>query len=208
METWQEQPLGFAIADETSKGKLAIHHVSVMSEGIFASGLWGLSKSSSKTEIQDRITHWIPVGTTDGIAALQDRVGKKFKSADLSELVAACEEEEAQLQREWEKYRDEAPKKRANLKPLSARSWPAVHEDGDAAKWLKRVGRRPYSPNTPPDMRDIIAFSRLVIYIMEVWFDLESEGLGRHYLHKEDDERDLFPREWLKKHRPYWPKVA
>ena len=208
MEPWHDQPLGFAIADKTSKGTLAVHHVSVMSDGIFASGLWDLPKSTSKSEIQDRITHWIPVGTTDGITALQDRVGKKIKSADLSGLVAACEEEEAQLQRIWDEYRDAEPKKRANLKPLSARSWPAVHEDGDAAKWLKRVGRRPFAPNTPREMRDIIAFSRLIIYIMEVWYDLESERLGRHYLHNKDDERDLFPQEWLKKHRPYWPKAA
>lgn len=209
MEAWQEQPLGFAIVDETSKGHLAIHHVSILEEGIFASGLWDLPEATPKKEIQDRITHWIVVGTNDGIAALNKRLGKKVKSADLSGLVAACETEEARLQAEWEQYRDQEPKKRSKLKPLAARNWPAVQDDGDAAKLLKRVGRRPYVEETPRDMRDIIAFSRLITYIMETWYELESERLGRHYLHTdEDDQRELFPPNWLKKHPPYWPKVA
>ena len=152
METWQAKPLGFAIVDETSRGNLAVHHVSILEDGIFASGLWDLPAGIPKKEIQDRITHWIIVGTSDGIAATKKICGETLQSADLSGLVGACEAEEARLQAEWEKYRDFEPKKRSKLKPLAARNWPAVQDDGDAAKLLKKVGRRPYVDQTPPDM--------------------------------------------------------
>jgi len=208
VQPWQWNPLGFAIVHETSRGNLAIHHVSILEDGIFASGLWDLPAGTPKKEIQDRITHWIIVGTSDGIAATKKICGETLPSADLSGLVGACEAEEARLQAEWEKYRDLEPKKRSKLKPLAARNWPAVQADGDAAKLLKKVGRRPYVDQTPLDMRDIIAFSRLIIYIMETWYELESERLARHYLHSEQDQdRQLFPPDWLKRHSPYWPKV-
>lgn len=48
----------------------------------------------------------------------------------------------------------------------------------------------------------------LMMYIMEVWHELESERLGRSYLHEEGEVRALFPPVWLKKHSPYWPKVT
>lgn len=205
----QQLPLGFAVVDETTKRHLAIHHVSILEEGILASGLWDLPIETPRSEIQDRITGWIVVGTNDGIAALNERLGQEVKSADLSGLVDACETEEARLQAEWEQYRDQEPRKRSKLKPLTARNWPAVQDDGDAARLLKRVGRRPYVAETPRDMRDIIAFSRLIIYIMETWYELEGERLGRHYLHTDDDHhRELFPPQWLKGHPPFCPKVS
>lgn len=207
MEPWQSKPLGFAIADETSKGNLAIHHVSVRDEGVFASGLWDLPGSTPAQEIQALIAHWIPVGTVDGIKVLQDRLGSAITSADLFGLVQTCEHEEAVLRKAWQDYKDEEPRKRVNLKPLATRAWPAVQDDGDAAKILNGLGLRPFDKETPDDMRDVIAFSRLIMYIMEVWYDLESERLGRSYLREEGELRALFPPDWLRKHSPYWPKA-
>ena len=118
------------------------------------------------------------------------------------------EDAEQALVETWVAYRDEEPKKRAKLKPLAARTWPAVGEDGDAAKILKRVGRSPYPDSTPTNMRDIIALARLVGYVMETWYDLEAERISRAYLNEGDTTRRLYPPEWLAKYPPFWPQVA
>lgn len=207
MDNWKQWPLGFAVADETKNKTLALHHVSISVEGVAATGLWEVDLAD-KELIRTLVTHRIPIGTADGVAVLKKTLGRSTKSADLARFVAACEQAEDDLQASWMEYRDLEPKKRANLVPLAARTWPAVAEDGDAAKILKKVGRQPYSATTPPSMKDIIAMARLVMYVAETWMELESERLSRAYLVGDNPERNLYPPQWLKDHRVYWPKAA
>jgi len=206
MDEWKMKPLGFAIVDEAKSGNLLIHHVSIREEGVFFSGLWNLQGVDPKG-VQDRLTHWLIVGTRDGIAHAETLLGQEIHAADLAGLVAACEEADKSLNETWLEYRDEEPKKRANLKPLAARIWPAVGEDGDAAKILKRVGQSPFPQSTPIETRDILALAKLVAYVIETWYDLETDRLFRKYLNDEEGQRNLYPSEWLSKHHPYWPKT-
>lgn len=208
MEAWKERPLGFALVDESTSGALLVHHVSVRDEdGICMSGLWEFPDPDPQI-VRDRLTHRIIIGTRDGIARTEKVLGHSIDSADLAGFVTSCENAEVALNQMWLEYRDEEPKKRANLKPLSARTWPAVSEDGDAAKILKRVGRRPYSLGTPKEMRDIIALSQLVAYVIETWYELETDRTSRGYLNQGERERNLYPPEWVAQFPPYWPKVG
>lgn len=207
MEEWKSKPLGFALVDENKSGELLIHHVSIRDEGVFFSGLWNL-KDADVEMIQDRLAHWLILGTRDGIAHIEALLGHEIQAANLAELVAACEEADKELNELWLEYREEQPRKRANLKPLAARTWPAVGEDGDAAKILKRVGRSPFPRSTPTDTRDILALANLVSYVIETWYDLETDRLSRKYLQGEEVQRNLYPPDWLSKHGPYWPKSA
>jgi len=185
---------------------LAVHHVSVSDDGVSASGLWELPLKGSKSTLTNLLTHWVPIGTRDGIAATNRILGRKVVSADLASLVSACEASEVQLQDHWSAYQGLEPKKRANLKPLAAKTWPAIADDGDAARLLEKLGKSPYAQNTPVEMRDIIAMSRLVMTVADTWFELESERLSRSYLAGTDTTRSLYPPEWIAKHPPYWPK--
>ena len=205
MEPWKARPLGFAIVDEPPSSALAVHHVSVTDDGVSASGLWKLPLERHKADVANLLTHWVPIGTRDGIAATNKVLGKKVVSADLASLVSMCEASESQLQADWSAYQELEPKKRANLKPLAARTWPAVAEDEDAARLLRKLGKAPYPLHTPSDMQDIIAMSRLVMTIADTWFELESERLSRSYLAGAETERKLYPPEWLLTHSPYWP---
>ncbi len=207
MTDWKLDPLGFAVVDETNLGGLAIHHVSIRDEGVFFTGAWILRGPQPK-EIQDRLSHRIPIGTVDGIKRIEAILGESFHSADLTDLVAACETAEESLNATWREYQSEEPKKRVNLVPLAARTWPAVTEDGDAARILKQIGKQPHPESTPPEMRDVLALARLVGYISETWYELEGERISRAYLNEGDTNRSLYPPAWLKAHPPYWPKVA
>ena len=93
METWKAIPLGFAIVDETPASALAVHHVSVTDDGVSASGLWKLPLKGHKADVTNLLTHWVPIGTRDGIAATNRVLGKKVVSADLASLVSMCEDE-------------------------------------------------------------------------------------------------------------------
>jgi hypothetical protein len=207
MDEWKAlPPLGFAVVDETRSGLLAINHVSVHEElGITRSGSWLLS-NPDPWDVRDRLTHRILVGTDDGIRLTESTLKESLPSADLSEMVQDCEEAERLLNRTWQAYRDAEPKKRAKLKPLNAPKWPTITKDGDAARILKRVGKRGYPDSAPVEMRDVLALSSLVVYILDAWFELESERLGRAYLRGEEEDRLLYPPNWLARHSAYWPK--
>lgn len=212
MEAWQEKPLGFTLVDETKKGALAVHHVSVSEKdserkGVTLTGAWLLPDPDPQT-VRNLLSHRITVGTIDGIALAERIIREKFGSADLAVLVASCEKVEADLNATWQEYRDAEPKKRENLKPLNAPTWPAIGDDGDAARILKRVGKKPYADGTPTEMRDILSLAYLVRFIMGAWYDLETERISRAYLRGEDESRNLYPPTWLAQHRVYWPKVA
>ena len=205
---WKDVPLGFALVDESNAGALIVHHVSVSDEGAKFTGMWEfLDPENQPTVVRDRLTHWIVIGTRDGIDRAEKVMGHIVTSADLAGLVLACEKAEQELVETWEVYRDEEPKKRANLKPLAARTWPSVSEDGDAAKILKRVGKLPFPESTPNDSRDILALARLIAYVIDTWFDLETDRISRAYLNEGDVIRRLYPTEWLTQFPPYWPKA-
>jgi hypothetical protein len=108
----------------------------------------------------------------------------------------------------WQAYKEEEPLKRANLVGLEAQSWPNITEDGEAAEILKRVGRAPYSDGTPEGMRDSLALTRLVSYVLNSWWDLETERLSRGYLNEGDKDRRLLPPQWVADNPPWWPKKA
>lgn len=208
MNKWQSEPLGFALVDETVAGALAIHHVSVSADlGVSLSGAWLLQEPKPGV-VRDLMTHRVIEGTSDGVLLTQSIIQERIAPARLAGLVDACEQAEQDLIDVWESYRDEQPIKRKNLVPLKAQTWPDFTEDGDAAGILQRVGKRPYSPDTPAEMRDILALARLVSYVVEAWYDLETERITRAFLRGGDAERTLYPPDWARAHPPYWPKAA
>lgn len=207
MDTWQRESLGFALVDETAAGTLAVHHVSVSEElGVLPTGAW-LLPDPDPGAVRDLLTQRVIDGTSDGVRLAQSITQEQIAPARLSGLVEACEKSERELIEVWESYRDEQPVKRAKLVPLKAPTWPEFTEDGDAATILQRVGKRPYSPDTPVEMRDIIALSNLVRYVVEAWYELETERISRAFLNGGNTERNLYPTDWAAAHPPYWPKV-
>jgi hypothetical protein len=203
VENWRARPLGIAVVDRTGAGALAIHHVAVRDDGIFLSGIW-VVEDSEPGGVNDRLAHWVVTGTRDGLERVRDLLRMDIPAVDLAGLVAACEDAEENLQTSWEEYREAEPRKRANLKPLGARAWPQVAEDGDAASTLVAAGISPYPDSAPEPMRDVLAFTRLVQYVMATWWELETERTSRSYLG--GGERKLFPTQWLAHHVPYWPE--
>lgn len=207
MNAWQRESLGFALVDETVKGTLAVHHVSVSEEmGVLPTGAW-LLPDPDPGMVRDLLAQRVIEGTSDGVRLAQSLIQDEIAPARLSGLVEACEKSEQELIEAWESYRDEQPVKRAKLVPLKARTWPDFTDDGDAETILNRVGKRPYSPDTPVEMRDVIALSNLVRYVVEAWYDLETERISRAYLNGGNTERNLYPTEWAAAHPPYLPKV-
>ena len=205
MYSWQQEPLGFVLVDETRRGQLAIHHVSISSEsGVSFTGAWHFSNPEPMV-VRTLMTQRIIVGTADGISLTQSLLGDDVGSAELSGLVDACEATQAELQTSWETYRDGELRAHANLKPLKAPTWPKIGKDGDAATILRRVGKAAYPATTPTLMRDIIALANLLRYVMEAWFELETDRISRAYLHGGDDVRRLYPPAWLAVYGPYWP---
>ena len=199
---WQSAPLGMAVVDETAGG-LAIHHITIDGD---LTGIWFLP-APSRAEVIDRLAHWIVVGTKDGIDRTEAILEESVGSADLAGLVAAAEEAQDSLETAWLKYKEGESKKRANLKPLAAPSWPLITADGDAATILGRIGRQPFCDSTPEAMRDVLALARLVQYLVMLWRDLEMERTSRTYVSDGTPPMPL-PPQWVDRNPPWWPKVV
>jgi hypothetical protein len=193
---WYDKPLGIAVVDETLGGAVAIEHVTVTDGGAALSGAWVLP-NPSPAEIDNLLRQWIIVGTRDGIDRVGRELGQSLSSADLRELVSACEAAESSILAAWQTYKDEEPKKRANLVPVGAPTWPRVQEDADAAAILHDLGRVAVPPGCAEDMRDVLALARLVEYVVNAWQELESERLSRPYLAAESPGRATLPTDWL-----------
>ena len=205
MGNWKAVPLGIAVVDEASDRSLVVHHVAVREDGIALSGIWQMD-SPTPSQVNDRLAQWIVTGTRDGLERVSGILGADMPLVDLAGLVEACEGAEEALHGEWEQYRDAEPRKRANLKPLAARTWPRIAEDGDAATALAAAGISPYPDSAPEMMRDLLAHTRLVQHVVTTWWELETERTSRSYLGG-GQGRDLFPTGWLTAHPPYWPAV-
>jgi hypothetical protein len=156
--------------------------------------------------VRDLLTHFIVTGTRDGLDAASGLTGAALSTADLAALVEACESAEAHLRAAWQEYQDAEPRKRANLKPLGARAWPQVAEDGDAAAILTAAGTSPFPESTPAEARDLLARTKLVAKVLGIWWELETERTSRSYLPGGD--RQLFPSAWLAANPPYWPALS
>lgn len=207
MQDWMRRPLGIAVVDETEGGGLAVMHVSVSVDGVTQSGAWHFPSATAE-DLSPRLAHWVVIGTRDGVNQTEELIGEQVATGDLASLVAAAEEAEVELVQAWEAYKEEAPLKRANLVELNARSWPSITEDGEAADILRRVNRQPYSDGTPELMRDSIALTRLVSYVLDSWWNLETERLSRNYLNEGDKARRLLPIQWVADNPPWWPRTV
>ena len=204
MDGWKATPLGVAVVDQTPSGAFGVHHVCVSADGVRLSGMW-LLDNPEPGMVRDLLTHFIVTGTRDGLDAARGLTGDALSTVDLAALVEACEEAEAQLQAAWQEHQDAEPRKRANLKPLDAKAWPQVADDGDAAD-LTAAGTSPFPESTPTEARDLLAHTKLVAKVVGTWWELETERTSRSYLPSGD--RQLFPAAWLAANPPYWPALA
>lgn len=201
---WQQQALGIAVVDQTPAGGLAVEHVGCDQSGAALTGAWLLDDPTSD-QLTAMLSHWVVVGTRDGIQRSSKVLDRDLPSADLRSLVAACQAAEEVIMAAWQQYKDEAPKKRANLVPPNYPSWPEVNEDHDAAQILESLGRPAAPPGTPSEMRDVLALSRLVQYVVNAWQELESERMSRAYLVDLDPTWAVLPRQWAEQNPPFWP---
>lgn len=205
-DDWRQVPLGIAVVDATMDGGLAASHVSVTRDGVAQSGMWHF-ESPQPAVLNSILAHWVVIGTRDGVALTEDIMGQTVATGDLAGLVHASQAAEAEMVAAWQAYKDEEPLKRSNLVALNAGAWPVITDDGDAADILSRVGVSPYSGGTPPLMRDSLALTRLVSFVLNVWWELETARLSRPYLTAiGGPERRLLPPNWVAENPPWWPK--
>ena len=205
MDLWRNEPLGFVLVDEPEMGSLAVHHLSVSrTAGVEVSGAW-LLRTPDPAVVRDLLTQRIVVGTASGVTLTNKLVGEPIRSADLALLVTTAQQVANELEATWRAYRDQSPKKRSKLKPVNTPTWPTIIPTDDAATILIRAGKVPFQPQTPLEMRGIIALATLVRLVMVAWYGLETERLSRSYLRGGDGTRRLFPSDWLTDNGPYRP---
>lgn len=204
---WDHKPLGIAVVDETIDAALAIEHVTVGDAGAVLSGAWVLPDPTA-SDVDTLLRQWIVIGTRDGIDRVSRNLGRPVASADLRDLVAACQSAEATILARWQAYKDEEPKKRANLVPVRAPTWPKVQRNADAVEILRGLGRIAVPPGCAEEMKDVLAPARLVEYVINAWQELESERLSRPYLAASDPRRATLPAAWLTANQPYRGRVS
>ena len=189
---------GFAIIDAITPELANVLHVSVLITSkepfkyeILLSGIWEIELSNNKG-LEDLLFGRLSVGTKDGVAFMKRALGRDVNSNALSNFISTSLEEQKNLQDQWQKYRDEEPKKRAKLVLPKWPNWPTEIEDATPIQILSDLGKLPYPSTTPEDTRTIVAFGKLVYLMLENWMTIEEERLRRKYLKK--DEKT--PRPW------------
>jgi hypothetical protein len=200
---WQKQPLGIAVVHRSPDGALALEHVSVNEDGGSLSGAWLLDRPE-RAQLLSLLSHWVVVGTEGGLIQASKVLSEPLPSANLISLIAACQKSEEVIHKAWREYKDEDLQKRSKLVPLRSPKWPDTSRAHDPASMLQQVGMSAFPETTPPEMRGVLAESRLAKYTVDSWQEIEADRLSRPYLANLWAERQLLPTDWLAANPCFW----
>ncbi len=206
-----------AIVDHISTGEVAIESISITDESCDLSGAWLVdsknsqmllniltgkliielgSKESSNTKIELKLQNHIHIQDFLDDARQEIEVAKNLFNDHL----------ERNLQ-EYSAYMKIAPAERKllpkvvkkNLVPPDFSKWPDVVDLDNPEQELRKLGKLESIVGTDPEMKRVLAASRLLQILVYMWKNDEVERNNRVYVLGSDAEMTILPRSWLSK---------
>jgi len=206
-----------AIVDHISTEEVAIESISVTEESCDLSGAWLVNARDSQLLLNILSGKLIiELGSSESPAAKikpksQDQISiQDFLDDARHEIEIANklfnDHVERNLQ-EYSSYMQVAPAERTllpkvvkkNLVPPDFSKWPDTVDMNNPEQELRKLGKLASIVGTDPEMKRVLAASRLLQILVYMWKSDEVERNNRVYVLGSDAEMTILPRSWLSK---------
>lgn len=186
------KPLGIAVVTQAGKGFAAINHVKITKETVSMkklddvewkyatnlSGAWKVSLAESAL-ISDLCRNHVVVYDRP----IPEFANLYFQVGELGNYLNSIKGCADQLMETWEDHVAAEPKKRKTLVRPALPLLPIFNVKAvGAAAVLESLGKAGSTSGTPNEMAELVAMSRLVMYLASSWVEIESQRTTRKYL--------------------------
>jgi len=208
---------GICIIDGSQRDVITMETISVTPESCDLAGAWNLPSHDMKTLKE------IAIGKL--ILFLGDEVVKRKILSDLSENEVSIQDflSDAQIDAkhaiqlhgefmeknlaDYAEYMKVKPSERKLIPEVKKKklvvpefsNWPAAVDLSDALTTFRSWNKLAEIKNTPPNMVRILAASRLLKELIDMWRFDEIERINRLYLNEQQAEISILPRTWMLK---------
>lgn len=206
-----------AIVDHTSTDEVAIESISVTDESCDLSGAWLVNSKDSQLLLNILSGKLIiELGSSESPAAkvksksqgqisIQDFLDDAKHEIEIANKLFN-DHVERNLQ-EYSSYMQVAPAERKllpkvvkkNLVPPDFSKWPDAIDMNNPEQELRKLGKLESIVGTDPEMKRVLAASRLLQILVYMWKSDEVERNNRVYVLGSDAEMTILPRSWLSK---------
>ncbi len=186
-----------AIVQIYNDEKVIIESISITKGECVLSGSWVFSiqdKKNIANVVYGKCI--IPLGNESGVKKILADSKLTYLSAQPFLQEAKNAASEALLA--YETFKSEDAKKRKKMVEPTFFNWPEELDFNNSADYLESVGKLAVPVSTPIDMKQILAASRLVKFLVDMWNLDEQERANRKYVDGTDAEITILPKSWLK----------
>lgn len=182
--------ISIAILDET-KDYIAIESISVMKNSCVLSGAWVL-ESTESIQKESLISNKLVLN----ISKETSKVQAKASQVNLSDFLRDAAGEAQIAIQEFNEYVAEDPKKRKNLVQPTFFDWPESIDLENITHYESVFKIKMDFENAQPEIRKVLAVSKLVQHLINSWHLDEQERCNRRYLDNVQVNYTLLPRSW------------
>ena len=182
--------ISIAVLDET-KEYTAIESISIMKNSCVLSGAWVLSPTET-IEKESLLSNKLILN----ISKNKEKNASTGSNLNLTEFLKDAASEAQIAIQEFNEFVAEDPKKRRKLVPPTFFEWPESIDLENLNYYESLFRIKMDFENAQPEIRKVLAVSKLVQHLINAWHLDEQERSNRRYLDNEQASFTLLPPSW------------
>ena len=186
-----------AIVQIYNDEKVIIESISITKGECVLSGSWVFSiqdKENIANVVYGKCV--IPLGDESDVKKIL--VNSKLAYLNVQPFLQEAKNAASEALLAYETFKSEDAKKRKKMVEPTFFNWPDELDFNNSADYLESLGKLAVPVSTPVEMKQILAASRLVKFLVDMWNLDEQERVNRKYVDGTDAEITILPKSWLK----------
>ena len=186
-----------AIVQIYNDEKVIIESISITKGECVLSGSWVFSiqdKENIANVVYGKCV--IPLGDESDVKKIL--VNSKLAYLNVQPFLQEAKNAASEALLAYETFKSEDAKKRKKMVEPTFFNWPDELDFNNSADYLESLGKLAVPASTPVEMKQILAASRLVKFLVDMWNLDEQERVNRKYVDGTDAEITILPKSWLK----------
>ena len=186
-----------AIVQIYNDEKVIIESISITKGECVLSGSWVFSiqdKENIANVVYGKCI--IPLGDESDVKKIL--VNSKLAYLNVQHFLQEAKNAASEALLAYETFKSEDAKKRKKMVEPTFFNWPDELDFNNSADYLESLGKLAVPVSTPVEMKQILAASRLVKFLVDMWNLDEQERVNRKYVDGTDAEITILPKSWLK----------
>ena len=203
------------VVDVSERSNIAIETISITAESCDLSGAW-LVPISDKAKIEQIISgkKLLVIGRKKG--QTNELILNFGKPLDIEEFLREAKADADRALKDFDDFVEKNKKQYAeymaikpaegkslpkvikkNLTPPSFTKWPDSIDLEDATSEINKMGKLAEIQGTPKEMKQVLAASRLIQMLVQMWRSDELERVNRIYVEGDEAKVSILPNCWL-----------